>query len=96
MLTTRDRGREPVAAGRDKTRRARLSQSCLLIVACCLLFAGCRQDMQDQPRYEAYESSTFFADGQASRPLVEGTIPRETHGGQFIDRQTDYFYTGKT
>jgi len=32
--------------------------------------------MQDQPRYEAYESSAFFKDGLSSRPLVEGTVPR--------------------
>jgi mono/diheme cytochrome c family protein len=32
--------------------------------------------MQDQPRYEAYESSGFFKDGLSSRPLVEGTVPR--------------------
>ena len=32
--------------------------------------------MQDQPRYEVYEGSKFFADGQASRPYVEGTVPR--------------------
>ena len=50
---------------------------CLLLTAYCLLFVtGCRQDMQDQPRYEAYESSTFFKDGLASRRLVEGTVPR--------------------
>jgi mono/diheme cytochrome c family protein len=49
---------------------------CLLLAAYCLLFSGCRQDMQDQPRYEAYESSGFFKDGLSSRPLVEGTVPR--------------------
>jgi hypothetical protein len=38
--------------------------------------AGCRQDMHDQPNYSALEESTFFADGQASRPLVEGTVAR--------------------
>jgi mono/diheme cytochrome c family protein len=32
--------------------------------------------MQDQPRYEAYESSGFFRDGLSSRPIVEGTVPR--------------------
>lgn len=50
---------------------------CSLLAAYCLLFAvACRQDMQDQPRYEAYESSGFFKDGLSSRPLVEGTVPR--------------------
>jgi len=32
--------------------------------------------MQDQPRYEAYESSPFFKDGLSSRPIVEGTVAR--------------------
>jgi len=49
---------------------------CLLLTAYCLLLLGCRQDMQDQPRYEAYESSTFFKDGLSSRSPVEGTVPR--------------------
>lgn len=49
---------------------------CLLLSALCLLLSGCRQDMQDQPRYEAYESSTFFKDGLSSRSPVEGTVPR--------------------
>jgi len=38
--------------------------------------AGCRQDMHDQPNYSPLEESSFFADGQASRPLVEGTVAR--------------------
>jgi mono/diheme cytochrome c family protein len=41
--------------------------------------AGCRNastEMYDQPRYEAYEATSFFPDGLSSRPLVEGTIPR--------------------
>lgn len=62
---------------------------CLLLTACCLLFVGCRQDMQDQPRYEAYEPSGFFSDGLSSRRPVEGTVPR---GYLRADRQ---LYTGK-
>jgi mono/diheme cytochrome c family protein len=52
-------------------------------------------DMQDQPRYEYYEAGDkkFFADGASSRPLVEGTVPRQT-AGQYRDRD-DYLYTGK-
>lgn len=57
-------------------RSWRAALYCLLLTAYCLLFSGCRQDMQDQPRYEAYEASGFFKNGMASRPLVEGTIPR--------------------
>ena len=32
--------------------------------------------MADQPRYEAYERSTFFADSLAARPVEEGTFER--------------------
>ena len=49
----------------------------VLFLTLGLLFSvACRQDMQDQPRYETYESSGFFKDGLSSRPLVEGTVPR--------------------
>jgi mono/diheme cytochrome c family protein len=54
-----------------------------------MFFTACRQDMQDQPRYEAYEESKFFKDGLSSRPLVEGTVPR----GYL--REDAQFYTGK-
>jgi mono/diheme cytochrome c family protein len=52
-------------------------------------------DMQDQPRYEAYEAGDkkFFQDGASARPLVEGTVPRQP-GGQYRDKD-DYFFTGK-
>lgn len=51
--------------------------------------AGCRQDMHDQPNYSPLEESTFFADGQASRPLVEGTVAR----GHL--NEDPLFYAGK-
>ncbi|MCG3160930.1 MAG: hypothetical protein JMDDDDMK_02006 [Acidobacteria bacterium] len=47
---------------------------CLTI--CCFLFLSCRQDMQNQPRYEPLEQSSFFNDGRSSRQLVAGTVPR--------------------
>ena len=52
-------------------------------------------DMQDQPRYEYYEpgDKKFFKDGASSRPLVEGTVPRQAGGG-YRDPE-DYFYTGR-
>lgn len=59
---------------------------------CALLLtglAGCRQDMQDQPKSEPLEKSLFFEDGRASRPVVEGTIAR---GHLRLD---EHFYTGK-
>ena len=38
--------------------------------------AGCRQDMHDAPSYSPLEASDFFADGQASRSPVAGTVAR--------------------
>jgi hypothetical protein len=56
----------------DHGRGARATMICL-----CLLAAGCnRNDMRDQPRFEPYEASDFFADGSSARPLVAGTIAR--------------------
>ena len=37
--------------------------------------------MHDAPRYEPLERSTFFADGQSSRPLVANTVARGQLGG---------------
>jgi len=62
------------------------------VIACGALLAaaaGCRQDMQDQPRVDPLESSAFFSDGRASRPEVEGTVAR---GHLHEDR---LFFTGK-
>src|SRR5207237_530720 len=57
---------------------------------CALPAAGCRQQMDEQPRYEPLEASRFFPDGQASRPRVEGTVARgELHADAAL-------YTGKT
>lgn len=53
------------------TSRLRLSAILLL----CLLTTACQQDMARQPAYRPLEGTEFFADGRASRPLVEGTVP---------------------
>ena len=37
---------------------------------------GCRRDMYDQPKYDAYDPSTFFRDGSSSRQQIEGTVAR--------------------
>jgi mono/diheme cytochrome c family protein len=58
-------------------RSAGFRFSCLLLTAACLLsFAGCRRDMQDQPKAKPFRTSTFFKDGLASRQPVAGTVPR--------------------
>jgi mono/diheme cytochrome c family protein len=60
-----------------------------LIVTTLFVSAGCRQDMHDTPRYDAYEASATFADGRASRGAPNGTVAR----GWL--REDDALYTGK-
>jgi mono/diheme cytochrome c family protein len=47
-----------------------------LLLALAAALGGCRQDMHDAPRYEAYEASPFFPDGRSSRAAPEGTVAR--------------------
>jgi hypothetical protein len=54
-------------------------------------FAGCRQDMHVQPRYNPYDPSDFFEDGQSARLPVEGTVPR----GDLTMGPQELLYTGK-
>lgn len=64
---------------------------CLRMLPAMFLAAcwGCHRDMRDQPRYEPFEASAFFADGMSARPWVEGTVAQ----GQLT--QDEVFYTGK-
>jgi mono/diheme cytochrome c family protein len=73
---------------------SRLSQPALRCLAAWGLAAvfvavGCGQVMEDQPRYEPLEASTFFDNGMSSRGLVAGTVAR---GHLRID---EAFYTGR-
>jgi mono/diheme cytochrome c family protein len=63
----------------------------LALLLALVVLPGCsEQDMVIQPRVKPYQESAFFADGQASRPLVFGTVARGQLG-------TDLAYeTGKT
>lgn len=68
----------------------RAGRIALLAVTVALAGLGCRQDMHDQPRYEPFEKSDFFEDGQASRPLLPGTVARGSL------REDAALYTGKS
>ena len=75
----------------NRTRRAR--QIARIAMGTCaisamLTLAGCRADMQDQPKVFPQRGSDFFADGRSSRPQVENTVAR----GQL--HEDSYFYTG--
>ena len=61
----------------------------LAILAATVLVAGCRQDMHDAPRYEAFEANSTFADNRASRTAPTGTVAR----GWLRDDEA--LYTGK-
>jgi hypothetical protein len=52
------------------------------------LLAGCRADMQDQPKFIPQRGTDFYADGRSVRPQVENTVAR----GQL--HQDAYFYSG--
>ncbi len=89
--TEKSRGQRSEVRGQRIVASRRSVVCCLLLTAYCLLAFGCRQDMQDQPRYEAYEASDgkFFDDQQSARPLIEGTVAR----GHL--RDNDLLYTGQ-
>ena len=53
-----------------------------------LLIAGCRQDMQNQPKIIPQRGSEMFADHRGARPQVAETVAR----GQL--HEDSYFYTG--
>ncbi len=71
----------------------RVKLSILCVFCGLFIFNACRQDMADQPAYRPLQESDFFADGQASRPLIPGTVAR----GQLRDDVQLYTgtYTGK-
>ncbi|MHB1937880.1 MAG: c-type cytochrome [Acidobacteriaceae bacterium] len=57
-------------------------------LAALIPLAGCRQDMQNEPKMIPQRESSFFASGRSVRPQVLGTVAR----GQ-LDADS-YFYTG--
>lgn len=61
----------------------------MAVALVALGLSGCRQDMQDQPKYIPLRPSGFFADGRSARPLVPGTVARG-----HLEDDTAY-YTGK-
>src|SRR5712671_5159914 len=82
IATETQRHRGSVVSGQ---RNLRVSVLCLL----CVVVAGCRQDMHDQPKYVPLRQSAFFNDARSARPVVEGTVAR----GQL--HEDELLYTGK-
>jgi hypothetical protein len=63
----------------------------LAAAALLLVCAGCRQDMHVQPRYNPFDATDFFEDGQSARLPVAGTFPR----GELTLGPQELVYTGK-
>ena len=79
------------ASFRGKSGRPQRPVARVLIVsslAALFLIAGCRQDMQNQPKLIPQRGSEMFADHRGARPQVVNTVAR----GQL--REDSYFYTG--
>ena len=91
MWKSEDRGKGKRKKGKRGTLRVLRGR--VLLTLCLLPFSfflsSCRRDMQDQPKAIAYRESSFYKDGNASRQLVEGTVPR---GYLRADRE---YYFGK-
>ena len=86
MLNDNSEATEARAVSTEDTEKMRVLPMLLLALA---VVAGCRQDMHDAPRYEAFEASSTFADNRASRTPPVGTVPR----GWL--REDEALYTGK-
>jgi mono/diheme cytochrome c family protein len=56
-----------------RKKHLRAVTTALFVLSCA---AGCQQQMASQPSYRPLEPSSFFVDGQSSRPLVKGTVAR--------------------
>lgn len=64
------------------TRAGRTALAALGVGLVLLAATGCRQNMHNQHKLEAYEASDFFADRQGSRQLPDAVVPLGTFGGE--------------
>jgi mono/diheme cytochrome c family protein len=71
----------------QEPRSNSLGRRFALLACATLACAGCRQDMQDQPKFVPQRSTTFFSDGRSVRPQVEHTVARN-------QMNEGFFYTG--
>ena len=78
-----------IAASRAMGSATRALPKAMVAAAIVVFAAGCRQDMHDAPRYEAFEANDQFADGRAARMAPAGTVARG------LLREDEALYTGK-
>jgi mono/diheme cytochrome c family protein len=78
---------------RSEMRASRFEKTARAVVlgaatASMLVLAGCRQDMQDEPKFFPQRGTTFYTDGRSVRPQVANTVARNQGS------EGSYFYTG--
>ena len=78
---------------RSEMRASRFEKTTRAVVlaaatASMLVLAGCRQDMQDEPKFFPQRGTTFYTDGRSVRPQVANTVARNQ------SNEGSYFYTG--
>ncbi len=78
----------PHLSATGSARRLVLRGAASAGLAALVLTAGCRQDMQHQPKMFPQRGSSMFPDHRGARPQVPGTVAR----GEF--HEDSYFYTG--
>jgi hypothetical protein len=87
MREDREQGNKGI--GNKGGARSLAPRAAMLSALAVLVFAaGCRQDMQNQPKMIPQRGSDFFADHRGARPQAPGTVAR----GEF--HEDTYFYTG--
>jgi Cytochrome C oxidase, cbb3-type, subunit III len=69
----------------------------MLAVTAFVFLAGCRQDMQNQPKFIPLRSSEFFPDQRSARYPVDGTVPKLDNPAQDAAQLVpgSYYLTGK-
>ena len=87
-MAARDQGTGVSVQGYLATERDYRHIFVATALAISVLVAGCRQDMQNQPKIIPQRGTEFFADHRGARPQVFDTVAR----GQL--REDSYFYTG--
>src|SRR5262245_64920936 len=84
------------------SRRCRIKlpaqfRAVLLALTALLMLSGCRQDMQNQPKFIPLRSSEFYPDQRSARYPVPGTVPRLDDAIRDTEQldSGSYFLTGK-
>src|SRR6266481_2653180 len=82
----------------SKSRRCRIKVTAQvriallgLVAGCIVMGTGCRQDMQNQPKFIPLRSSEFYPDHRSARDPIMGTVPWSKEP---LNENT-YFFTGK-